>query len=108
MKLTKINSIKVIRTISTSELRQVCIDNQYYTRGTSEEYHELLNMVGMYNHPIELTQDLLNEITLNIFNHSDVESIMGTYNVDVNELVESIMFNVLDRSRYIVKDVSVE
>lgn len=65
---------KEIRVCYYDDLRALCIRNNYYTRGTCEEYENLFSRLknGTCNLR-NLTTELLAEIATDIKEHSDTE-----------------------------------
>ena len=60
------------RTLSAENLRSVCIKNDWYTRGTNEEYMQLFHRLRNGHMYAEMTTEKLAEIAADIFAHSDV------------------------------------
>ena len=78
--------VKEIKEWSVSAVRNMCINNHYYTSGSCEEYDQMLHFV--YTH--KPTNNNLLKVAENIVNHSD----LTRYNQTYKENVESIMFNL--------------
>ena len=57
-----------VRTISTEGLRSLCIENDWYTRGTAEEYENLLVNLGSSKENLT-TEDII-AIAEDIMEHS--------------------------------------
>lgn len=85
-----IRSMKTKREIDSMELRQLCIDNDYYTMGDVEAYDELLTYV---RHK-DITDTDVIAIADNIYNHTDIERFMKMYGCGSDEVFDSIYFNV--------------
>ena len=64
---------KETRTIDACDIRKLCIEKNWFTEGTNEEYSELLNY-GAYPHKNITTDDLVEMATL-ILEHSEKEYI---------------------------------
>lgn len=64
--------VKEIRTMTAEELRSLCIRKNWYTCGTTEEYANLLSMVGESWEPVDLTTEKLAVIAEDILMHSDL------------------------------------
>ena len=63
---------KEVRTISADRLRKLCIDHDWYTGGTNEEYsHLLFDMAGDKEN---ITTDDIVEITSDIIEHSKIDN----------------------------------
>ena len=58
---------KEIRKLHTSDLRALCIKEDWYTGGTNEEYANLMNMTFKDN----ITTDDIVEIATDIIEHSE-------------------------------------
>lgn len=62
------------RSLSTARLRKLCVNNNWYTLGTNEEYLRLFSLIrddeGGLRH---LTTDDLAEIAQDIWIHSDIK-----------------------------------
>ena len=85
--------VNVTRKLFWDDVRQVCIQNQYYTRGTNEEYLDLFNIVRSFS-TVDDTQLFI--VAQDIYNHSDVERIMNEGGVDECGVMESILFNLTE------------
>ena len=59
---------KEIRTLSSMDLRALCISEDWYTGGTNEEYYNLMQMTEKEN----ITTDDIVEIATDIIEHSDM------------------------------------
>ena len=71
-----IANYKEIRRLYDDDLRNLCINKNWYTRGNTEEYTNLLNMCNKNN----ITTNDIVEIATNIMNHSnDVERELSSY-----------------------------
>lgn len=85
--------VNVTRKLFWDDVRQVCIQNQYYTRGTNEEYMDLFNIIRSFS-TVDDTQLFI--VAQDIYNHSDVERIMNEGGVDECGVMESILFNLTE------------
>ena len=56
--------------MSGCDLRNLCIEKNWFTRGDNEEYRYLFEMLVDNYHAAEMTTDRLYEIATSIFNHS--------------------------------------
>lgn len=62
------------RYISPEELRRTCIKENWYTKGSNEEYYKLFQMCFSADHLYaELTTDLIAAMAADIQKHSDIE-----------------------------------
>lgn len=62
--------IKEIKRIDTGKLRNICITNNWYTKGTCEEYSNMFSMCDVDN----VTTELLYEIAKDIYEHTNVKT----------------------------------
>ncbi len=85
--------VNVTRKLFWDDVRQVCIQNQYYTRGTNEEYMDLFNIIRSFS-TVDDTQLFI--VAQDIYNHSNVERIMNEGGVDECGVMESILFNLTE------------
>lgn len=84
-----------IRTMSVSKLRSVCIKNNWYTRGTNEEYYRLFDRLhDCCGCPEHLTTEKLVEIAEDIWKHSQI----------TDYTIETVLFE-LARNCYTTFDV---
>ena len=61
------------RTLSASKLRAICIEHDWYTRGTNEEYGRLFDkLTDCCGCPEHLTTEKLVEIAEDIWEHSEI------------------------------------
>ena len=70
-------NIKEVKRIYRNELRQLCIANNYFTRGNNEEYQELLNITD--NENISTTD--IYKMALNIIEHSELGELDVDYTI---------------------------
>lgn len=63
--------IHEIRTICADDVREMCIDFDFYTHGDNEDYEQMLHMCRGK----EATTKLLEEIALDIMRHSELEKL---------------------------------
>lgn len=78
------------KSINRDDLRNLCIRQEYYTRGDCEAYEELLSYVDGRN----ITDNDIIAIADNIYDHSDIDRIMEEYGCSSDEVFDSIYFNV--------------
>lgn len=79
--------MRIIETkrIWSCEIRMVCIEENWYTLGTNEEYTEMLNNCN----GMEYTKKRLFKIAKNIYEHSEFYGYEGYEKYDI---LENIMF----------------
>lgn len=80
---------KETRSIDMSELRNLCIKQNWFTCGDNDEYSELLNMVNN----TELTTDLIVELASIIYSHSENDN-----DHTMSEHMENIMYLIAKAS----------
>lgn len=90
---TLFKKVNVTRKLFYDDVREVCIQNEYYTRGTVEEYSAMFDMIRSFS-TIDDTQLFL--IAQDIYNHSNIERIMNEGGVDECGVMESILFNLTE------------
>lgn len=74
------------RTLTMDDLRQLCIDNNYYTDGSIDEYDRFLTSVK----GAEMTKNQIYYLAVNIFTHSNIED----NGLSTDEIIASIMYNI--------------
>lgn len=89
--------------LTADTVRNICVANEWYTRGTVSEYNEMLDWVREYccnpeNAMFELNVDVrLEYIADNILNHSDVEKLQELSGCDYFELRMHVINTLLNR-----------
>lgn len=73
--------IKEDRIITRKNLKQLCVDFDLYTLGTSEEYEEMLKSAVFEGH---LTTERIVEIAKNILEHSETDIELGSLCAEIN------------------------
>lgn len=79
-----------IRKLNSDDLRTLCIKEQWYTRGNSDEYCELLSSVDKMEN---VTTDNIVEVATDIYSHSDFEDDKAD-GYTIEEILLNIMFKV--------------
>lgn len=95
---------KEIRHLSMSDLRVLCIAEDWYTGGTNEEYANLLNMTTKDN----ITTDDLVEIATDIIDHSRsaIDAYMKNAGLTLGECYTHVMFLLAEKcSTYFVEEI---
>lgn len=84
-----------VRRLSSSDLRALCIKEDWYTGGDCEEYDNLLNMTKKEN----ITTDDIVEIATDIIGHSDVaiEKYVRYYGMSMSEVYTHVMFLIAEK-----------
>lgn len=84
--MAKIHVIKETKNWDSYRVRNMCIKNNYYTRGDNEAYGKMLEFVDT-NEPDNRT---IYKVALDIVRHSD----MDKYGCEENELVAGVMYEL--------------
>lgn len=79
-----------------SEVRGLCIRNNWYTCGTNDSYEAMLDMVRLSSK--NPSDDMVIVIAENIAEHSDYERFCNRYGCDFNEFVDNIVFQLFDET----------
>lgn len=88
--------IKFERRITMYDMRNFCINHDYYTGGTCEEYDEFLRFVD--SHEENVTDEFILEAATNIFYHSDFDIVY------VDEDIYNIAYEIMNEVVYFVID----
>ena len=80
--------IKEVKFLFADDVRKMCISNNWYTRGTDEEYSNLLNSIRNRK---KITTNFLYEIACNVFIHSIMDE-----DYSINENIENIMYALMN------------
>ena len=78
------------RAWSSSRVQSMCVSYDFYTCGDKEEFEELLFFVKAFRPTI---QNMV-IAARNIYNHSDIETLMEKYGTDEKGIFEEIMFGL--------------
>ena len=92
--------IKEDRIITRKNLKQLCVDFDLYTLGTSEEYEEMLKSAVFEGH---LTTERIVEIAKNILEHSETDIELGSLCAEINRAAKSIEILTVETKKYIEK-----
>lgn len=84
-----------IRHLSSCDLRSLCIEENWYTGGTVEEYDNLLNMCNVGN----ITTDVIVEMATDIIEHSEdaVKFYQQCAGLDLSGCYTHVMFLIADK-----------
>lgn len=88
--------MKTTRMIYADDLRNTCIKEMWYTRGNNEEYSNLLGKCNSF-----LSDELLEEISLDIYNHSDWSDYSGYSDEELQIHIAFVIVN--QTARYFVE-----
>ena len=81
----KLPTIKSNRRWDADDVRQMCIDNDYYTCGNNEAYSEMLQFVRT----AEPTNNNLFRVAYDIVEHSDFDFVFSD---DESDCIANVMF----------------
>ena len=84
--------MKELRKIDTAKVREMCIDCNYFTAGTNEEYEAMFEMCRAENP----TTDKYVEIANVIFWCSNQKKLKEKYGVTGDEIVRNIVFDLIN------------
>ena len=76
--------MKLVRFLRFEDVRRVCIENDFYTNGTNEEYNDLKEYVDRTK---DMTDDKLIRVARNIQNHSNTTYTLDTIITMLNEKI---------------------
>lgn len=85
--------VTTVRRIDREIVRRVCIEHDYYTHGDCRAYDALLDSI-----PSEIDDKEFIRIAKDIYDHSDIDKICGSYGCDEETAMESILFNLYNAS----------
>lgn len=77
-----------VRRIYAEELRNLCVEKGWYTRGTGSEYCHLLN--DLAHEKENITTDDIVEIAKDILEHSDTDQELTSVCFDVARIAETM------------------
>lgn len=80
-----------VRTVSASDIRKLCIRNNWYTRGDNDQYEHLQN--DLCEQKDNLTTEDIVEIAEDIIAHSEIEHYCSN-----DELIASVAFEIITRA----------
>lgn len=89
--------MKEVRCIDNMKVRKMCIDEQFYTRGTNKEYENLLFTLC---EKTDLSLDDIEQIARDILDHSDLEDKENEYGVGYDDLLMNLMGNLINDCCY--------
>lgn len=84
--------MKEVRKIKKMAVRNMCIENSHYTRGTVDEYDNMFTMCDVKN----ATTEDIEEIAYDIVVHSDIHELKAKFNCLTCELVSNIMCDIIN------------
>ena len=87
-------ALKIYRTTDRDSIRNMCIRNNFYTRGTNEDYANMLEYVRLYG--VMYRDCDLEHIAKDIMEHSDWDK----YDADYDERFENVAATILREATY--------
>ena len=84
--------LKETRRIDTDNVRSLCIRQDYYTRGTNEEYCKMFDMCKAGFGILAIASDILE--------HSNKERLMRQSGCSEKEVLENICFELINDCTY--------
>lgn len=91
--------IKEDRIITRKNLKQLCVDFDLYTLGTSEEYEEMLKSAVFEGH---LTTERIVERAKNILEHSETDIELGSLCAEINRAAYTFF---IEEEKEIAKEI---
>lgn len=89
--------LKVVKWIEWDTVRNICIRNNWYTRGTTEEYMKLHDYIMEHRN---YTEESILYIATDIYNHSNFSEFEGASDI---EFIEGITFDLIGGLDYYVE-----
>ena len=83
--------------VDDMKVRQMCINENYYTCGNNEEYSHMLFDMCSEAHTVEEVKAIAEDIAA----HSDVEEKMNSYGVTEEQMILIITENIINECSYI-------
>lgn len=80
-----------------STLRNYCVEKEFYTRGTNQEYSDMFNFFGMISeaNSFEEMTSILERVVRDILDHSTKDNyiVCGGYENNVKEVMSQLVEN---------------
>ena len=89
--------VKESRVLYSDSVRRLCIDNNWYTCGTSSDYKKLLDYVASKR---TFTINDIKKVAINIYNHSDIDTLANEYGCDNELYLNHILYQILNNITY--------
>ena len=89
--------VKESRVLYSDSVRRLCIDNDWYTHGTSSDYKKLLDYVASKR---TFTINDIKKVAINIYNHSDIDTLANEYGCDNELYLNHILYEILNNITY--------
>ena len=89
--------IKESRVLYSDSVRRLCINNNWYTCGTSADYKKLLDYVASKR---TFTINDIKKVAINIYNHSDIDTLSSDYGCENELYLNHIFYEILNNITY--------
>lgn len=93
----RITGMKVTRKLVWDKVRQICIDRELYTCGTNSEYDQMLSRCKE-----DMSDPDYFLMAEDIYNHSDLDRLCNQYGCDEEEILRSILSDLINASWQVV------
>lgn len=80
--MKKYGGYKIIRKLGSEKLRNICIDHQWFTKGTNAEYRQLLQL----SESEDIDCDKIVVMANSICDHSDFSIVSGVSSYDTSDI----------------------
>lgn len=96
--MRKVNNVTLTQRIFRDELRNLCINKDWYTCGDIKAYDNLFNMLHEDMDDTEIIG-----ICIDIYDHTDVERFSEEYGVSYEDTFDNIVYEVFEIAHTFVK-----
>jgi hypothetical protein len=83
--------VKLKKRIFRDELRNLCINKDWYTCGTVEQYDRLFDKLHD-----DMTEEEIVNVAIDIYDHSEVEKTANEYGCRYEEVFDNIVYEVFE------------
>jgi hypothetical protein len=83
--------VKLKKRIFRDELRNLCINKDWYTCGTVEQYDRLFDKLHD-----DMTEEEIVNVAIDIYDHSEVEKTAEEYGCSYEEVFDNIVYEVFE------------
>lgn len=97
MKGSKNMKLVETRMFNTDKVREMCINNDYYARGTNEAYYNMFCMCENSCNVLEIAKDILE--------HSDKEKLMYRSGSTEKEVLENICYGLINDCSFVCVEI---
>lgn len=99
----KVKGVKIYQQLTSTNLRALCVANDYYTRGDNYAYNKLFQKLWTPDEDNGLSQERLIDIAQDIFDHSNIERMMRDYGCGEEEVMNGIIHNLVNACYQLVE-----